>query len=500
MVNVEAEIQKLLKEIGPGRMSSTAYDTAWVARLGEVDNELSNQAMEWLCENQLPDGSWGAKDIFYYHDRVICTLAAMIALTQRGRRAYDKLQIENGLAALERITAGATQGLASDPNGATVGFEMIVPTLVGEAEKLGIIKRQGERILGRLAHMRIRKMEKLTGHKINKHVTPVFSLEMAGQDNQSILDINNLQESNGSISNSPSATAFFTIYLKYKDEDALGYLRQIVDAEGGSPDFAPIDVFELAWTLWNFSLLHSNSDECKVLFEKILDQLSHSWSEIDGIGTAFDATIKDGDDTGLVYDVLAGFGYQKDISTILRYEEQDYFRCFQLESNPSISANIHILGAFGRAGYAPVSAPVQKILRFLRSSAAPDGFWHDKWHASPYYATSHAVVVAHRMDKALCQSAIGWIENTQRENGSWGAFSASTAEETAYAIQALCIWKRAGNKVNDASVFRGVQWLSDKFDSPYEPLWIGKALYCPTLVVRSTILSAFELARQTYDK
>jgi halimadienyl-diphosphate synthase len=71
MINVESEIQKLLKEIGPGRMSSTAYDTAWVARLGEVDQDLSNQAMEWLSENQLPDGSWGAKDIFYYHDRVI---------------------------------------------------------------------------------------------------------------------------------------------------------------------------------------------------------------------------------------------------------------------------------------------------------------------------------------------------------------------------------------------------------------------------------------------
>src|SRR5687768_17883149 len=53
---------------------------------------LFRSAMEWISENQLPDGSWGAKDIFHYHDRVICTLAAMIALTHRGRRARDKNQ------------------------------------------------------------------------------------------------------------------------------------------------------------------------------------------------------------------------------------------------------------------------------------------------------------------------------------------------------------------------------------------------------------------------
>ena len=53
-----------------------------------------------------------------------------------------------------RIVGGATQGLQSDPNGATVGFEMIAPTLAAEAEKLGIIKRQGDRILGRLSKLR----------------------------------------------------------------------------------------------------------------------------------------------------------------------------------------------------------------------------------------------------------------------------------------------------------------------------------------------------------
>ena len=89
-------IAELIEEIGPGHMASTAYDTAWAARLGEIDWNISSQALSWLAENQLADGSWGAPAPMYYHDRVICTLAAMIALSVQGRRGHDKTQIERG--------------------------------------------------------------------------------------------------------------------------------------------------------------------------------------------------------------------------------------------------------------------------------------------------------------------------------------------------------------------------------------------------------------------
>jgi halimadienyl-diphosphate synthase len=200
---------ELLKDMDAGYMSNTAYDTAWVARLGEIRPEMSTHAMEWICENQLQDGSWGAKNVSYYHDRVISTLSAMIALTHQGRRARDKKQIDDGLLALERITSNATRGLSSAPSGPTVGFELIAPTLVAEAEKLGIIKQQGDRILGRLKKMREIKMSKLAGLKINRQITAVFSSEMAGIDSINLLDVENLQEPNGSVGCSPSSTAYF---------------------------------------------------------------------------------------------------------------------------------------------------------------------------------------------------------------------------------------------------------------------------------------------------
>ena len=497
MTNVMSEIHNLLKEIGPGQMSSTAYDTAWVARLGEIDKNLSNKAMEWICENQLPDGSWGAKNVYYYHDRVICTLAAMIALTNRGRRAYDKAQIERGLLALEKITSGATLGLAADPNGATAGFEMIVPTLVAEAEKLGIIKQQGERILGRLSKMREQKMNKLAGQKINRFVTPAFSAEMAGLDGQYMLDVDNLQESNGSVANSPSATTYFAMNLKPNNPAGIAYLHRWVSENGGAPDVAPFDIFEPAWVLWNIKLLKNLDAETLSLCQKHLDFIESNWKAGAGIGHASEYTPKDSDDTGLVYEILSWFGRNnKDIKVLFNYEEKDYFRCFELEANPSVSANIHVAGSLKQAGYDKVHPSFSKIINFLNQTRVSDAYWFDKWHASPYYPTSHAIILLTGLDDKLCQDAIDWIIKTQKPDGSWGSYFSSTAEETAYCIQALILWKRNKNNISMSVINSGLNWLREHSQPPYSPLWIGKALYCPSNVVRSSIYSALELGLQ----
>ena len=42
-------IAKLIDEIGPGHMGSTAYDTAWAARLGEIDWNLSSPCLGLAC-------------------------------------------------------------------------------------------------------------------------------------------------------------------------------------------------------------------------------------------------------------------------------------------------------------------------------------------------------------------------------------------------------------------------------------------------------------------
>jgi halimadienyl-diphosphate synthase len=484
-------ITKLIDEIGPGHMGSTAYDTAWTARIGEIDWALSSRALAWLAEHQLPDGSWGAPAPMYYHDRVLCTLAAMIALSYRGRRGHDKLQIEMGKLALERIVSGATQGLQADPNGATVGFEMIAPTLAAEAEKLGIIKRQGDRILGRLSKQRTKKLAFLKDNMISRRVTMAFSSEMAGTDGKHMLEIANLQEANGSVGLSPSATAYFATYIKRADEPALNYLRTIVKSDGGMPNVAPFDVFEIAWALWNLSFIPDLNKNAKL--KPFIDFLSKAWQPKRGVGFASEYSVKDSDDTGLVFDTLLRFNCEKDLASVLLYEEKDHFRCFDLEANPSISANIHVLGALGQAGLDQRNSSVQKVLNFLHKARGQNPFWVDKWHSSPYYATAHAIIAGAGFAQELVSESVQWIIESQKENGSWGIYL-STAEETAYALQALWIWNEKVAKLPKSIFKNGARWLKEHLNEPYPPLWIGKCLYNPNLVIRSAIISALALA------
>lgn len=488
----------LLSKIDNGKVSSTAYDTAWVARLGEIDWQLSNQALNWLCEHQLPDGSWGAAQPFYYHDRVISTLSAMIALTYRGRRSQDKTQIEKGLIALERITSGATQGLQADPSGATVGFEMIAPTLVAEAERLGIIQQQGERILGRLKHFREAKMKKLAGLKISREITAAHSAEMAGADNLQLLDIENIQEINGSVSNNPAATAYFASIVKPGDQKALNYLKNAVNKfDGGIPSFSPLDIFERVWVLWNLSLanLHKDNDIRDLCLPHV-NYLESHWKAGQGLGFSSTFSLTDGDDTSVGYDVITKLNGNVDVEAIFQYEEEEWFRCYGLEITPSIDVNLHVLGALKEAGYNRNHLAVQKLLNFVKQNRKFNSFWTDKWNVSPYYTTSHVIIECLDFEDEMCEQAVNWMLSTQNADGSWGFHNASTAEETAYCAQALVLWKKHGKNVPIEKLELAKHWLRNHIDDPHQPLWIDKSLYSPELIVQSVIMSALTLLEE----
>lgn len=491
----------LLKMVGTGNyMSNTPYDTAWIARLKEVDSQLSDHALSWICEHQLSDGSWGANFPFYYHDRVICTLSAMIALTYRGRRAQDKLQIQKGLTALDQITAGATKGLLLDSSGATVGFELIVPTLVAEAEQLGILKQQGERILGRLARLRETKMRKLEGVRVSRYITVAHSAEMAGTDKIHLLDVANLQEKNGSVGCSPSATAYFALCVKPGDPGALEYLSPIVSVRnGGAPTLSPIELFERIWVLWNLSLtdLYKENQEVAQICNHHLDVLETHWKPGKGLGFSDQFTLPDGDDTSVAFEILAKHGRTPNLADVLDYEEDNWFRCFQYEANPSVDVNVHALGALKQAGYDRTHPRVQKILSFVRSKRNPRKYWLDKWHLSPSYTTAHVIICARGYDDALCEESVQWMLDSQKSDGSWGFFNKSTAEETAYCIQALAMWQKHTGKSFSSQIQQAGLWLEKHCEAPYPPLWMDKSLYCPEILVKSCILSALTLVDQS---
>ncbi len=494
-MDIRKAASELLSCLGPGKMSPSAYDTAWVARLGEIAPDLSNRAIEWLSNNQLPDGSWGAPAPLYYHDRVISTLAAMIVLTRRGRRAHDRIQIEKGLKALDNITSTATQKLMSDPNGATIGFEMIVPTMISEAEELGIIRQQGERILGRLSLLRKIKMDKMQGRKVNRYVTMAFSAEMAGLDRQGMLDVDQLQEENGSVGHSPSATAYFAAYVRPEDRRSLAYLREVIATDGSVPDLFPFEIYERAWVLWNLALIGDSAIHSLPDFQKHLDFLESAWHPEKGVSLSTGFSVPDGDNTSIVFELLRKMGRNVDEKGLLSFAGGDHFRCYDLEANASVSVNIHALAALRQLAYPPDHPIVIKAMLFLEQNQVKEGYWFDKWHISPYYTTAHAILALAGSNNPSIQTAISWIIKTQSPDGSWGFYS-PTAEETAYCLQALCICRKRGYKINKETIAKGRTYLLRNMptETTYPLFWIGKGLYASEFIVRSEILSALALS------
>lgn len=489
-MNLHRSFCQLLGDIGPdSRISASPYDTAWLARLGDMDRTLSDGALAWLREHQLPDGSWGAPQPRYHHERLICTLAAMIALARQSC-AGDRTRWQRAQSALE----AATRGLLDDPAGATIGFEMIVPTLLAEAEALGVIRGPVDGILGKLGRYRAAKLAALPDGLVNRFFTVAFSSEMVGLDGLKLLDVENLQEANGSVAYSPAATTFFTLHVRPEDAAALNYLRRVA-ADGSAPYIAPIEVFERGWALWNLAQAGPLDDDLLALAQPHLDFLQAYWQPGEGISACAGLTLIDGDTTGIVYDVLTRFGRAVDLEGVLHYETDDHFLCFPIEANPSISTNIHVLGALRQAGLGVEHPTVHKVLDFLRRAQTMRMFWFDKWNASPYYSTAHAIMVCVGYADALVQDAVYWMAETQNPDGSWGYYM-PTAEETAYCLQALVAWKRQGHEVSAEALKRGAAWLAEHAEPPYPPLWIGKSLYCPEVVARSAILSALILVAQ----
>lgn len=70
-----------------GEISTSAYDAAWVALVKSLDGNGKPQfpsSLQWIIDNQLTDGSWGDNALFSAHDRIINTLACVIALKSWG--------------------------------------------------------------------------------------------------------------------------------------------------------------------------------------------------------------------------------------------------------------------------------------------------------------------------------------------------------------------------------------------------------------------------------
>ncbi len=484
----------LLEATGDSSINIAAYDTAWVARVSaDGDDAVSAfpQALTWLEHQQHSDGSWGEGGSC---ERIIATLAALIALKEKGHRANDASQIEQGLRFIWHSILHL-QNTATLP----VGFELLLGALIEEGRHLGLsfpnwlathYEPYRQQKLGLLQQVPTAQL---------RNTSAIFSLEFMGS--QLLAAPESFVYSQGSVGFSPAATASVLRYVTEPEtrQKMLGYLSATYQASsvgGGWGNFTHFDLFESIWVLYNLHLCgQPHHPILQDLFAKRLNHIGRGWTKSGLPMTA--EFVSDGDITTLGFSVLAKYDEIYDPAVLESYWRGTHLATYRFERDHSNSANIHGLEAFRSLGE---TAKVSQLLSFLDDTRNKMPFWIDKWHSSPYYATSHAIIASAELDANYLEEAMEWIRCTQNQNGSWGSEQA-TAEETAYAIQAIVHYAQARHWTEKlcGAAKRGLAYLRQSYqpfilDAP--SLWISKNRYTPRLIVRSAILSALILGEE----
>nr|XP_009766529.1 PREDICTED: copal-8-ol diphosphate hydratase, chloroplastic-like isoform X3 [Nicotiana sylvestris] len=224
-------VRLMLQCMDDGEISISAYDTAWVALVKDINGSDTPQfpsSLEWIANNQLADGSWGDKSIFLAHDRIINTLACVIALKSWNLHA-DKREL--GMSFIrENLSKIGDENAEHMP----IGFEVAFPSLIEIGKKIGIDIPDDSPVLREIyvrGNLKLTRIPKDTMHKVP--TTLLHSLEgMPDLDWQKLL---HLQCADGSFLFSPSSTAF--ALMQTHDTNCLNYLSNTVQKFNGGDVF-----------------------------------------------------------------------------------------------------------------------------------------------------------------------------------------------------------------------------------------------------------------------
>ncbi len=484
--DIETQVQNVLSQMDDKRshITSNAYDTSWVARLSAdfKSNDFEN-ALAWLNRKQWDDGSWGSP-ILHYHDRFVSTLSSIIALKKLGTGSDNERRIRAGEAYLWKESNRITHD-AHD----TIGFPLIALALVKEAAAVGLdvpLYVSGAGKIEKKLNMLQFNLENL------RYTSLIFSYEALYMHLSESASLD-LSEANGSVGASPSATVAYILSTQNDISNSVNYLTQMMEkqGDGGATFVEPCDVFEISWVLNHLmtaGLIEPDMPEVR----RLLDILWDKWDAKRGISFSTYFHAHDLDDVAVNYKLLKWGGYPVSADVFNHYEEDTHFRCYPGELDLSLSVNVRALDAMRYASDHPdYERWVAKIVALLRHSALTDGLWFDKWHASPYYLTSAAVLSTTGFIDELLIPRIRWFTKTQKADGGWGYFRRSTAEETAYVLLALFHWDRHVERVDADLLHRGAEYLiANLSKTEYSEMWIGKTLYTPTILVQTAILSS----------
>ncbi|KAM5563730.1 ent-copalyl diphosphate synthase 1-like [Rosa sericea] len=366
-------IKSMLSSMEDGEISVSAYDTAWVAlveNVNETDSPQFPSSLEWIANNQLEDGSWGYEDIYSAHDRIISTLACVVALKSWNLHP-DKC--DKGMKFFkENLNKLEDENIEHMP----IGFEVAFPSVLEIARSLNLEVPDDSPVLHKIYACRNLKLTKIPKDILHKVATTLLhSVEgMAGLDWEKLLK---LQSQDGSFLFSPASTAYAA--QQTKDGKCMSYLsRAVRKFNGGVPNVYPVDLFEHMWAvdrLQRLGLYRYFEPEIK----ECMNYVAKYWTE-KGICWARNSEVQDIDDTAMGFRLLRLHGHKVSADVFKHFKKGDEFFCFAGQSNQAVTGMYNLYRA------SQVALPGEKILyeaeefstKFLREKQASNELL-DKW-------------------------------------------------------------------------------------------------------------------------
>jgi hypothetical protein len=515
-----------------GQVSPSVYETG---RLVALSPGLAghDRRVDYLLRAQRPDGGWGAPDPGYALVPTLSATDALLAILRPDAVGVEAVAAAAGLRTLFQWLYGPAALTKADlPD--LPAIELIVPSLVrsinrrldtlGDAPPVEGWWPGGERLAapagvdGALLDMVDARLS--AGGDLPQKL--LHALEVVPDAARGHREIR--PETTGTVGASPAATAAWLgdASAAPPDSPALRFLKGATRPHGGPvPCGLPITVFERGWVLSWLVRAGVPVTPPPALLDSLVATLGPS-----GVAAA-DGLPRDADTTAGALYALALTGRPQPPDPLWAFELDTHFCTWPGEDGESITTNAHVLEAFGQyvrsrrrpeGDTARRTATIAKVAAWLCDRQRADGSWHDRWHASPYYATTCAALALHAFggpeSAAAVERAVRWTLATQRADGSWGRWG-GTAEETAYAVQLLLLTlpgaapaggtnvilntgpaDRPGPGVLEAAE-RGCDHLSrSPADADDPALWHDKDLYRPAAIVRAATLAALYLGHR----
>uniref|UniRef100_A0A453DBR8 Terpene synthase N-terminal domain-containing protein n=1 Tax=Aegilops tauschii subsp. strangulata TaxID=200361 RepID=A0A453DBR8_AEGTS len=300
-------IRTALGSLGDDETATTAsaYDTALVALVKNLDGDEKPQfpsCIDWIVQNQLPDGSWGDPAFFMVQDRMISTLACVVAVKSWNIDCDDLC--DRGVLFIQENMSKLVE---EEQDWMPCGFEINLPAILEKAKDLDLDIPYNHPVLEEIYAKRNLKLSKIPLDVLHASPTTLlYSVEGMVDlqlDWERLLKLRCLD---GSFHSSPAATAAALSYTG--DKECLAFLDRLVKKfRGGVPCMYSLDIFEQLWVVDRLMRLgisrHFTSE-----IEQCLDCIYRRWTR-KGLAHNVHCPTPDIDDTAMGFRLLRQHGY-----------------------------------------------------------------------------------------------------------------------------------------------------------------------------------------------